>query len=514
MKRRVLCFWATLCVAIGFPAMSQDFLPVKQACDKRYTNDLEELKTTESSYYNYYYYIASGGCPGVELREGRFERINHHFARLGNFNAQWELNKDYATLVEKAVAGSISARAKIVLANAVPQTAHYSRDKGLDDLQLSDEIKQRYISQILELAEKGDIRVLQTALAYYLWTPISLSGRDDDALMAAERLKKAHRLMELYGDDYLWLGVLYNNWLLEAKNISWCAENINGRQYSSEFEKGLYSFSRPLFCSSVFNKKLFNKIEQMSDVSRLHFFKEQIASLEFDFSGSHQARLDQLKKWDRTLNKLALLAHFDVPLVNETLAFSLMLLPYEPNRDLAGFYWLDTEHHPSPLMRLISSIFGKNGYDVEKSVDEQIIPEILASEKYFGLAYTYLGRDDEYYQFTLNRVLPKGDWSSLYTFYLMYKYEDNTRAWAMIKTLEQYDEYIAKQVEEDFFLGGLSEPDKKAVEKVMEEIRPYLPEQSKEHFSKVSWQEDIQPYLLRQLSLLIEQEENKSSLKD
>ncbi|CAK4070417.1 hypothetical protein [Vibrio sp. 16] len=514
MKRRVLCFGATLCVAIGFPAVSQDFLPVKQACDERYTNDLDDLKTTEPSNYDYYHYIASGGCPGVELREGRFERINQHFARLGNFKAQWELTPDYTILVEKAAAGSIPARAKIVSANTVPQTAHYSRDKGLDDLQLSDEIKQRYISQILELAEKGDIRVLQTALAYYLWTPISLSGDDDDALVAAERLKKAHRLIELYGDDYLWLEVLYNNWLLEAKNISWCAENIKGRQYSSEFEKGLYSFSRPLFCSSVFNKKLFNKIEQMSDVSRLHFFKEQIASLEFDFSGNPQARLDQLKKWDRTLNKLALLAHFDVPLVNETLAFSLMLLPYEPNRDLAGFYWLDTEHHPSPLMRLISSIFGKNGYDVEKSVDEQIIPEILASEKYFGLAYTYLGRDDEYYQFTLNKVLPKGDWSSLYTFYLMYKYEDNTRAWAMIKALEQYDEYIAKQVEEDFFLGGLSEPDKKAVEKVMEEIRPYLPEQSKEHFSKVSWQENIQPYLLRQLSLLIEQEENKSSLKD
>ncbi|POB96885.1 hypothetical protein CRN41_13060, partial [Vibrio vulnificus] len=127
-------------------------------------------------------------------------------------------------------------------------------------------------------------------------------------------------------------------------------------------------------------------------------------------------------------------------------------------------------HSPSPLMRLVSSMFGKNGYDVELNVDEQIIPEILASEKYFGLAYAYLDRNDEYYQFTLNRVLPKGDWGSLYTFYLMYKYEDNTRAWAMIKTLEQYDEYIAKQVEEDFFLGGLSEPDKKAVENAMEEI--------------------------------------------
>ncbi|KFK48161.1 hypothetical protein JS86_25460, partial [Vibrio vulnificus] len=215
--------------------------------------------------------------------------------------------------------------------------------------------------------------------------PISLSGDDDDALMAAERLKKARRLMELYGNDYLWLNILYNNWLLEAKNISWCAENIKGRQYSSEFEKGLYSFSRPLFCRSVFNKELFNEIELMSNVSRLRFFKEQVASLEFDFSGSHQARLDQLKKWDRTLNKLALLAHFDVPLVRETIAFSLMSLPYEPNRDLAGFYWLDTEHSPSPLMRLVSSMYGKNGYDVELNVDEQIIPEILASEKYFGL---------------------------------------------------------------------------------------------------------------------------------
>ncbi|MDA0130320.1 hypothetical protein OH458_19840 [Vibrio sp. MarTm2] len=513
MKRRVLCFWATLCVVIGFPAVSQDFLPVRQACDERYTNDLDDLKTTEPSNYDYYHYIASGGCPGVELREGRFERINQHFARLGNFKAQWELTPDYTTLVEKAAAGSIPARAKIVSANAVPQTAHYSRDKGLDDLQLSDEIKQRYISQILELAEKGDIRVLQTALAYYLWTPISLSG-DDDALIAAERLKKAHRLMELYGDDYLWLEVLYNNWLLEAKNISWCAENINGRQYSSEFEKWLYSFSRPLFCSSVFNKKLFNKIEQMSDVRRLRFFEEQIASLEFDFSGSHQARLDQLKKWDRTLNKLALLAYFDVPLVDETLAFSLMSLPYEPKRDLAGFYWLDTEHHPSPLMRLISSAKGKNGYDVGKSMNEQIIPEILASERHFGIGYLLQERFDEYYEFTLHNVVSKGDLPSLYSFYLMYKYEDNPRAWAMIKALEQYDPDIALQVKEDFAVSGLKEPDKKAVEKVMEEIRPYLPEKSQAHYSQIYWQRDIQPYLLRQLSLLIEQEENKSSLKD
>ena len=509
MKRRVLLGLVVSFAAINFPVASQDFLPVQQACDKRYTEDLEELKTTEPSYYRYYHYIASGGCPGVELRERRFERIDHHFARLGNFNAQWELNKDYASLVEKAAAGSISARAKIVLSNTVPQTTQYSRDKDLDNLELSDEIKQRYISQILELADRGDIRALHVAMAYYLYAPISLSGDDDDALMATERLRKARRLMELYGNDYLWLNMTYNNWLLEAKDLSWCAENIKGRQYFSEFEKGLYTFSRPFFCNSVFNKKLFNKIELMSDVSRLHFFKELIASMEFDFSGSHQARLYQLKKWDRTLNKLALLAHFDVSLVNEALAFSLLSLPYEPNRDLAGFYWLNTERHPSPLMRLISSMYGKNGYDVEESADEQIIPEILASEKYFGLAYAYLGRDDEYYQFTLNRVLPKGDWISLYTFYLMYKYEDNTRAWAMIKTLEQYDEYIAKQVEEDFFLGGLSEPDKKAVQKVMEEIRPYLPEKNKVNYSQIYWKRDIQPYLLKQLSLLIEKEEIK-----
>ncbi|MEF1229568.1 hypothetical protein QTO02_19075, partial [Vibrio fortis] len=313
--------------AINFPVASQDFLPVQQACDKRYTEDLEELKTTEPSYYSYYYYIASGGCPGVELREGRFERIDHHFARLGNFNAQWELNKDYAILVEKAVAGSISARAKIVLSNTVPQTTQYSRDKDLDNLELSDEIKQRYISQILELADRGDIRALHVAMAYYLRAPISLFGDDDDASMAAERLRKVHQLMELYSDDYLWLKMLYNSWLLEAKNISWCAENIKGRQYSSEFEKGLYSFSRPLLCSNTFNKALFHEIEIMSEVNRLRLFKELIASLEFEFSGSYQTRLEQLKNWDRALNKLALLAHFDVPLVKETIAFSLKVLP-------------------------------------------------------------------------------------------------------------------------------------------------------------------------------------------
>ena len=96
----------------------------------------------------------------------------------------------------------------------------------------------------------------------------------------------------------------------------------------------------------------------------------------------------------------------------------------------------------------------------------------------------------------------------------MYKYEDNTRAWAMIKALEQYDPDIALQVKEDFAVSGLKEPDKKAVEKVMEEIRPYLPEKSQAHYSQIYWQRDIQPYLLKQLSLLIEQEEKKSRLKD
>ncbi|MDK9761094.1 hypothetical protein KI743_03705 [Vibrio sp. D420a] len=509
MKRRVLLGLVVSFAAISFPVASQDFLPVQQACDKRYTEDLEELKTTEPSYYSYYHYIASGGCPGVELRERRFERIDHHFARLGNFNAQWELNKDYASLVEKAAAGSIFARAKIVLANTVPRTAHYSRDKGLDDLQLSDDIKKRYIDQILELAEQGDIRVLNTALIYYLWTPLSITSHGENAVISAERLRKAHQLMELYSDDYLWLKVFYNSWQLEAKNISWCAENIKGRQYSSEFEKGLYSFSRPLLCSNTFNKALFHEIEIMSEVNRLRFFKELIASLEFEFSGSHQTRLEQLKKWDRALNKLALLAHFDVPLVKETIAFSLKVLPYEPNRDLAAFYWVDEDDQISPLMRLISSMHGKNAYDVELSESEQVIPDILLSVKLFGLAYSYHEREQEYYQFTLENVLPKGDWSVLYTFYLMYKYEDNTRAWAMIKTLEQYDEYIAKQVEEDFFLGGLSEPDKKAVQKVMEEIRPYLPEKNKVNYSQIYWKRDIQPYVLKQLSLLIEKEEIK-----
>ncbi|MEF1229691.1 hypothetical protein QTO02_19730, partial [Vibrio fortis] len=177
--------------------------------------------------------------------------------------------------------------------------------------------------------------------------------------------------------------------------------------------------------------------------------------------------------------------------------------------DLAAFYWVDEDDQISPLMRLISSMHGKNAYDVELSESEQVIPEILLSVKLFGLAYSYHEREQEYYQFTLKNVLPKGDWSVLYTFYLMYKYEDNTRAWAMIKTLEQYDEYIAKQVEEDFFLSGLSEPDKRGVEKAMEEIRPYLPEKNKVNYSYIYWKRDIQPYLLKQLSLLIEKEEIK-----
>lgn len=511
MKHKVQHLLFAISVTMTFPVASQDFLPVENTCNESFISDLEALETTEPSYYPYYHYIASGGCSDVELKEGRFERITHHFAELGSLNAQLELSSDYSSVIDKAKAGSIPARAKIVLANIPAQTTQSSRTRALDDLPLTDELKQQYVEQILALADRGDIRALRVALAYYLRSPITLHGGDTDAEMAEYRINKARQLVERYGDEYLWLEMIYNNWLLEAKDIQWCVENLEENGYANEFEQGLYSYSRPMFCSQVFDKALFDRVERMSDSDRLRFFKDQLASLEFDFSGGHQARLDQLKKWDSALNKMALLAYFNVPLVKETLAYSLMSLPFEPSRDLAGFYWLDLDNQPSLLMRLISSFKGKNGYDVDKNMEQQLIPEILASKRYFGMGYLLQERFEEYYQFTLKHVVSKGDLPSLYSFYLMFKFDDNPRAWAMIKALEQYDPDVASQLKRDFAASGLSEPDEKEVAKVMDEISPYLPEQSQTHYSQLYWHRDIYPYLLKQITSLIELEERSES---
>ncbi|GAB3530645.1 hypothetical protein [Photobacterium alginatilyticum] len=505
MKKITIAYIVVIQMLYSLPALGQLILPVNKACDEQFINDMVSLKTIKPSNYYYYHYIASGGCQGVELSEDRFDRINKHFAKLGNLDAKWALGEGYKELVKNARLGSIAAKGKIVQANTVQETPHFSRDKDLDALQLSDEIKQRYVSEILELAEKGDIRALRTALVYYLWTPLSLSGSDTDAIKATNRLKNAQRLVKRFGDQYGWLKMLYKIWLLEAKDVAWCTQSFEGKQYTSGFEKDLETFSRPLLCSSVFDKKLYEQIRLMDEVSRIRDFKEQLVSLDANFTGNMQARLKKLKEWDKAANHIALLAYFNVPLAKEMLAFMLTSLPYEPNQNLAGFYWIDLDHEPSPLMRLISSVNGKNGYNINKKITEQVIPEILASEKHFGMSYLYQGRLDDYYKFTLKNVLPKGDLPTLYSFYLMFKFEDNTRAWAMIKALEQYDTNMANQLAADFTVSGLHQPDRLAVEKVMAEIKPYLPERSKAHYSQIDWRRDIKPYLLLQLSLRIEQ---------
>ncbi|WP_104403261.1 hypothetical protein [Vibrio penaeicida] len=486
-------------------ALSDQVLHVSDTCKKEYIEDLHTLNTKDASLYAYYHYIASGGCLDVDLKdEGRFDRINQHFAKLGNYSAYTEVHNDYSQIVDKAKQGDIDARAILITANAVQKTAHYSRSPKLDALNLSDLDKQRYVAEILDLADQGDIRVLKSTLIYYLWTPIRFLGDDVKPAEAVNRLNKADQLVKDFGEHYAWLKVFHNMWLLGAKDFKWCAADMAGKRYQSEFERSFDSFSRPLVCGNTFNKQDFNKIGSMTEVQRLELLKHILETKMYPMPDSKDKQKHWFLDWDKTLNTLGYLTYYETPFSKEALSFLLMDLPYEPKRNLQGFQWLMDEN-PTKLLRLISSDKGRNIYETDKSFESQGIPSIPSSIKQYARSFAYTDIN-KYYEITLKNVVPMGDFSSLYVFYLFFTHEDSVdeaKAIAAIEALELIDPSTAASLKKDFAQSGLKYPSRKDIDKVIDEWKPYLPKKGQGKNIRLRFSADIQPYVISELDSMV-----------
>ncbi|WP_104403263.1 hypothetical protein [Vibrio penaeicida] len=491
----------------AFNAFGAQVLHVSDTCKKEYIEDLHTLNTKDASLYAYYHYIASGGCLDVDLKdEGRFDRINQHFSKLGNYSAYTEVHSDYSQIVDKAKQGDIDARAILITANAVQKTAHYSRSPKLDALNLSDLDKQRYVAEILDLADQGDVRTLKSALVYYLWQPTKLSANYEQGVKAQDRIKRANQLLNNYGEQYAWLIMLHNQWLLGAKDIRWCALKDIQKTYLSEFHKSLDDFSRGYLCMNTFNGQEFERIGSMSKVERLEHLRATLTEYPADMPDDKNKLKVWLNDWDKQLNLLGYHVFYETPLSKEVLSYLLYSLPYGPNRKLQGFYWL-TDENPSRLMRLISSTMGNNIYDPTKNFDEQGIASIASSTKLFAYSLLYAEKFNEYYDVALKKVLPMGDLTTLYTFYLLFtldSYKHETRAWSAIEALEVHEPEIASSLKKNYLNKGFKQPDKQAVNKVLESWEPYLPSYGEGVFVRTNLAENVIPYTTAELTKMIE----------
>ena len=218
---------------------------------------------------------------------------------------------------------------------------------------------------------------------------------------------------------------------------------------------------------------------------------------------SQKEKKKWLLDWNTALNKLGYLAYYEVPYSKEVLSFLLTELPYLPNRDLQGLYWLSGDE-PTKLEKLVSGGLGKNLYDSNLSFEKQGIPSIPSSIRHYATSFLFSYEASKYYETMLKRALPKGDLFTLYGFYFVFSSEiarDEAIAWAAIRALEIHRPKRAHLLEQDFLNRGLTKPSDSQVDKILNEWSPYLPKPGEGKFIHTRFDSDIKPYVLSELAI-------------
>lgn len=473
-----------------FPPSSfgQEILHVDNTCDQKYTGDIATLSTRRADFYTYYINIAFGSCKDVALHNGQVDKISEHFSRIGSYLPSASLHgysKEY--ILQKVKEGDVDAKGILVQSSIEYDSVSYQRAKPIIFNDIPQSTKEKYINEILVMADKGDVRAIFPAMAYYLF---STSSSADEIFI---KQKKAKSLFYRYANNHVPAQHLYLAFLLSAKDISFCADR---KETTSSYMNKL-GLTKALSCMPVYNIDAFEKISLMDARQRLVHFKGIISSMpsypmkDYDIDG--------------VLNEISILAYFNTPYSKETLFFLLSIMDGHPNRAKEALHWLEVSDSSSKLMKTILACMSIKPFDVKTPKDMQVISDFKSSGFLYSLSFYKEQKWDDFIAYIVKEVLPTGNYGSLRYVYFAYVYKkDGDRAWAIITALKKYDPLLSAQLEENFDRHKFKRPTKEKTADIMGEFSSYLPSPSIAFDAiGIDWDSEAKPYILKDIGHMI-----------
>lgn len=433
------------------------------------------------------------------------DKIEKHFTRLGNVASSVLLSDDFSTIKQKAERGDIDARALMVSANVVAING-ISNTPILKTLTLSEQDKQRYVAEILALAEKGDIRALNIALIYYLQSPthqgVSLLH---DANLLFEQQRKGEMLVAKWGSAYPSLQMFYRVWLIDNKEFAECLEPPNEIVLKEAVDLAI-----TWACELSFDNTYYQKINNLNQRQRLQAFSALIEEDSFYISSSSTSFRRHIAKFNDFSNKLAVFRMFDLPYASELSVYWLYRSSNAFNNFRRATYQAEkfrfekqkTNQLISPLMRLVGSAYGRFFYNTELSKQEQVDPQLRGSLVVYNRMFF---EDIKQYRSSFLTSLKSGNYMAFQELYwIATEYEqtkDDAVAWALLKASEQYSPAFTEGYQPLFKQKGLQIPNQKTLDIELEKLRPYLPSQESVFNTDLhlNWKDVIQPYVLQKL---------------
>ena len=504
MKTTLLHLGIILFSLISNASFAADILPIEKICSSEIVEQLEEPVTKDKNLFFYYISLMEGSCyPHVDQKKIDSDKIIRYFARLGESQAQYLLDKDMNKLLAKARDGDLSAQINVVIRNTEYLSVAQANTAEIT-MAIPDEEFQKYLSTMFELADKGDARAILPTIIYMI-------DAANSPLDVHRRYSVAHDLVARFGEFNMLYATVLNMWKIYNYDFEICV--------SKDENKLLERQNMSVLCSMAFNKALYEELSAMTVEERLIHYRDYIAKIKL--ADEDVESYDTAIAWLEEIKTVAVYSLLDVP-------YSRTLVPYmryKPggkyrHEALLAQYWFTSDDHIKDddeyyfrwLLILSSHI-----YEISESTSLKTKIHFSDTIPYINSAYIYniamLGEPDKAEELYLKELFENGDIDSLRNLISIYglRKKDPVKLKATIDIYSEYRPELAK-----YLLNGYSHHFKNDLPEFESKVREHknwvkenIPHDAETTHFFLTWNDTVKPHIVSQLDKLIAEEGSK-----